>query len=68
MLSEIGMVIKAASPFDQTFIITHCNGTSGYLPPRHLYIEQGYEIKSSPFASTAADMVTKIVINMLHQL
>jgi neutral ceramidase len=68
VLSEIGMAIKAASPFKQTFIITHCNGTSGYLAPQHLYVEQGYEIKSSPFASTAADMVVKRVINMLHQL
>ena len=68
VLSEIGMAIKAASPFEQTFIITHCNGTSGYLPPQHLYVQKGYEIKSSTFASTAADMVIKKVTHMLHQL
>lgn len=68
VLSEIGMAIKKASPFDQTFVITHCNGTSGYLPPRHLYVEGGYEIQSSPFASAAADILVKQVVKMLHEI
>jgi neutral ceramidase len=68
VLSEIGMAIKAASPFKHTFIITHCNGTSGYLPPQHLYVEQGYEIQSTPFASIAAELVVKQAVKMLHEL
>ncbi len=68
VLSEIGVAIKAASPFDPTFIVTHCNGAAGYLPPKHRYVERGYEIQSSPFASTAAEIVVKQAIRMLHQL
>jgi hypothetical protein len=68
VLSEIGIAIKAASPFAQTFIVTHCNGTSGYLPPQHRYVERGYEVQSSPFASTAAEMVVKKTVHLLHQL
>jgi hypothetical protein len=68
VLTEIGLAIKAASPFKQTFIITHCNGSAGYLAPQHLYVEQGYEIKSSPFASTAAEIVVKKVLTMLYHL
>jgi len=68
VLTEIGMAIKAASPFEHTFVITHCNGAAGYLPPKHLYIEGGYEINSSPFAPQAADMVVKQVVKMLHEL
>jgi hypothetical protein len=68
VLTEIGMSIKAASPFKHTFVITHCNGAAGYLPPEHLYIEGGYEISSSPFAPKAADMVVKQAVKMLHQL
>lgn len=68
VMSEIGMQIKKASPFEQTFIITHCNGTSGYLPPKHRYVEGGYEVKSSPFASSAADILVKRVVKMLHKL
>jgi hypothetical protein len=68
VLTEIGMEIKAASPYKHTFIITHCNGGAGYLPPKHLYIEGGYEINSSPFAPEAADMVVKQAVKMLHEL
>jgi hypothetical protein len=68
VLTEIGMKIKAASPSKQTFVITHCNGAAGYLPPAELYIEGGYEIRSSPFAPDAADIVIKQAVKMLHEL
>jgi neutral/alkaline ceramidase-like enzyme len=68
VLTEIGMAIKKASPFEHTFIITHCNGAAGYLPPAKYYKEGGYEIRSSPFAPQAADLVIKQVLKMLHQL
>ncbi len=68
ILSEIGMAIKTASPFDNTIIITHCNGTAGYLPPQHRYVEGGYEVNTSPFASTAADRLVTHVVRQLHQL
>ena len=68
VLTEIGMAIKAASPYKCTFVITHCNGAAGYLAPAHLHIEDGYEVKSSPFAPSAADIVVKQAVRMLHQL
>jgi len=68
MLTEIGMAIKEASPFKYTFLITHCNGASGYLAPMHAHTEGGYEIQSSPFAPEAADMVVKQALKMLYEL
>ncbi|HLP74159.1 MAG TPA: neutral/alkaline non-lysosomal ceramidase N-terminal domain-containing protein [Bacteroidales bacterium] len=68
MLTEIGMKIKAASPFKHTFIITHCNGASGYLPPLELYKEGGYEVTSTHFAPGSAESVIREAINMLHDL
>jgi len=68
VLTEIGMSIKAASPYEHTFVITHCNGAAGYLPPEHLYVEGGYEIRSSPFAPQAADIVVRQAIEMLYGL
>jgi len=67
-LCEIGLSIKAALPNLDVFVITHCNGTSGYLPPGHRYVEGGYEIQSTPFAATAADIVIKEVVRMAHAL
>ena len=68
MLTEIGMAVKAASPFKHTFIITHCNGYSGYLPPAELYKEGGYEIDTTPFEPGSAEMVVKKTLNMLYDL
>ena len=68
MLTEIGMAVKAASPFRHTFIITHCNGSSGYLPPAELYKEGGYEIDTTPFEPGSAEMVVKKTLNMLYDL
>jgi hypothetical protein len=68
MLTEIGMEIKAASPFKHTFVITHCNGSSGYLPPAHLYKEGGYEINSTRFEIGSAEMVVKKALRMLYDL
>jgi len=68
MLTEIGMAIKAGSPFKHTFIITHCNGSSGYLPLSSLYKEGGYEINSTHFAIGSDDIVVKKALRMLYDL
>ena len=68
VLSEIGLAIKASSPFKHTIILTHCNGTADYISPQHIYVEGGYEVETSPFASTAADMLVKHVTKLLHRL
>jgi neutral ceramidase len=68
VLTEIGMAIKTASPYKHTFVISHCNGAAGYLVPEHLYIEGGYEVRSSPFAPQAAELVVKQAVRMLHGL
>ena len=68
VLTEIGMAIKAGSPCEHTFVITHCNGAAGYLAPKELHVQDGYEIRTSPFAPQAADLVIRESIRMLHDL
>lgn len=68
VLNEIGKAIKAASPFKHTFIITHCNGAAGYLAPKHVHVQGGYEVRTSPFAPQAADIVVRKAVSMLHGL
>jgi hypothetical protein len=68
LLTEVGMSIKAGSPCEHTFIITHCNGRAGYLPPKHLYKDGGYEIDRTGFAPEAADALVKRVIQILQDL
>ncbi len=68
LATEIGITIKAASPFKYTFVITHCNGTSGYLCPEYQYREGGYEIETSRFAPGAAEIAMKKALDMLYSL
>jgi hypothetical protein len=68
MLTEVGMAIKAGSPCKYTFVITHCNGSSGYLPPAELYKEGGYEITTSNFEIGSAEAVVKKALRMLYDL
>lgn len=68
MLTEIGMAIKESSPYKYTFIITHANGDSGYLPPAYLYKEGGYEVTSSEFEIGSAEKVVKQTLTMLYDL
>ncbi len=68
MLTEIGMQIKSGSPFKNTFVITHCNGSSGYLPPAELYKEGGYEVTSTRFEIGSSDMVVRKALRMLYDL
>jgi hypothetical protein len=68
VFTEIGLAIKAGSPCRHTFVITHCNGAAGYLAPKEAHVQGGYEVKSSPFAPQAADIVIRESIRMLHDL
>ncbi|MEN6576287.1 MAG: neutral/alkaline non-lysosomal ceramidase N-terminal domain-containing protein [Phycisphaerales bacterium] len=68
VLTEIGMAIKAGSPCPRTFVITHCNGAAGYLAPKELHVQEGYEVRSSHFTPQAADIVVRESIRMLHDL
>ncbi len=68
VFTEIGMAIKAGSPCAHTFVITHCNGSGGYLPIKDAYVQDGYEVKSSRFGPQAADIVVREVIRLLQDL
>ncbi|MEN8229747.1 MAG: neutral/alkaline non-lysosomal ceramidase N-terminal domain-containing protein [Bacteroidota bacterium] len=45
VMNEIGTEIKKQSPYTNTVIITHCNGSSGYICTDEAFSEGGYEVK-----------------------
>lgn len=47
LMTEMGLAIKAASPYTSTIIVTHCNGASGYICTDKAFSEGGYEPKVS---------------------
>ena len=65
LMTSIGMHIKARSPYTQTVIVTHCNGSTGYLCTDDAYREGGYE----PMVSRTMPGVEKIIgDNLLEML
>ena len=68
VFNEIGKAIKESSPFPCTLVITHCNGSAGYLPTEASYAEGGYEVQSSPFGRGAAVQVLRHVSELLADL
>ncbi len=66
--TELGMAIKAASRYENTFVITECNGKIGYIPPEYQYNQGGYEVFSSNVGPDAADMVVKAALKLIYGL
>jgi len=68
VFNELGKAIKSASPFQTTFLMTHCNGAAGYVPTRPSYDEGGYEVQSSSFAPGAGEQLVEEATRMLREL
>jgi hypothetical protein len=65
---EVGLAVKAASPFRHTFVATVCHAWGGYLPATRQYPEGGYEVEHSPYAAGAADELARAAVGMLERL
>jgi hypothetical protein len=68
VFNEIGLAVKKGSPFQHTFILTHCNGAAGYLPTSESYPEGGYEVQSSHFGQGAAEALIEQTLQLLKGL
>ena len=68
LMNEMGMAIKKQSPYTDTMIITHCNGSSGYICTDKAFSEGGYEVKVTQLMPGAEKPLTEKVIKMIHAL
>jgi hypothetical protein len=57
--AEVGVALKASSPFAATMVSGYSNGMLGYLPVAEAYPEGGYEVWVTPFAPEAAALVVE---------
>jgi hypothetical protein len=65
---ELGLSIKAASPFQQTHVVELANGSFGYIPNRSAYAEGNYEVVSARCAEGSGEMMVAAAIGMLTEL
>ena len=65
---ELGLAIKAASPFKHTQIIELANGSIGYIPNRSAYAEGNYEVVSARCAAGSGEKLVAAAVRMLKEL
>ncbi len=65
---ELGLSIKAASPFKQTHLAELANGAIGYIPNRSAYNEGNYEVVSARCGEGSGEMLVQSAIRMLAEL
>jgi len=65
---ELGLSIKAASPFAQTHIAELANGSIGYIPNRSAYAEGNYEVESARCAEGSGEILVRAAVKMLEDL
>jgi hypothetical protein len=68
LYTEIGMKIKAASPFSRTYIIGLANGGVGYLPTRKAIGEGGYAEDVRRVDADAEDAILSKSLELLKQV
>ena len=65
---ELGLVIKAASPFKNTLVIELANDCVGYVPTTKAFAEGSYEIVNSRVQPGSGEQLVEAAIAMLKEL
>jgi hypothetical protein len=65
---ELGLALKAASPFKYTFIAELANGSIGYVPNRAAYPQGNYEVVSARGAEGSGERLEEEALKLLRAL
>jgi len=66
---EIGLDIKARSPFARTLVSELANGeVGGYIPTAKAYDEGSYEVWSTPAERGSGEGMADTAVRLLHDL
>jgi neutral ceramidase len=65
---ELGLSIKAGSPFRQTIIAELANGSIGYIPTRRAYSEGNYEVISARCGEGSGEQLVESAVRQLRAL
>jgi hypothetical protein len=66
LMTEIGMEVKKLSPYSNTIIVTHCNGSSGYICTDKSFQEGGYEVQTTKLMPGAEKPLTQKFLELIH--
>ena len=65
---ELGLSVKAGSPFAHTYNVELANGAIGYIPNKSAYPEGNYEVESARVAAGSGEMLVTSALRMLAAL
>jgi len=65
---ELGLSVKAGSPFTHTYNVELANGAIGYIPNKPAYPEGNYEVESARVAEGSGEMLVTSALRMLAEL
>ena len=68
VFNQISVKMRELSPYTNTFMITHCNGSSGYLVTEDAYATGGYEVSSTRAKSGAEKAIIENLLVMINNL
>jgi len=66
LMTEMGMQIKKESSYPSTLILTHCNGSSGYICTDEAFREGGYEPKVSRLMPGIEKPLVQKCVELIH--
>jgi hypothetical protein len=67
LVNEIGMNIKNRSPYANTIMVTHCNGSSGYIVADKMFPEGGYEVRVTRMMPGVEKPLADKFVDLIHQ-
>jgi hypothetical protein len=65
---ELGLAIKAASPFKTTLIIELANDDAAYIPTKKAFAEGSYETVNSHIQPGGGELLVDAAIKLLNEL
>jgi neutral ceramidase len=65
---ELGLAIKAASPFKTTIVIELANDSLGYIPTKKAFAEGSYEVVNSRVQPGVGEQLVETAIRLLKEL
>jgi hypothetical protein len=68
VFTELGMAIKARSPFQHTLVIELCNDCIAYVPTQRAFVEGSYEIVNSRVAPGGGELLVETAVKLLREL
>ena len=68
IFTDLGLAIKAKSPFKNTLIIELSNDCIAYVPTQRAFVEGSYEIVNSRVAPGGGEMLVETAVKLLREL